>query len=395
MRFFSYFEEDEMDRLFYQKPQPFNKNSNRELLSYALGATLYMPATRPHFYEDILKQKQKGLTSLVIDLEDAVGDLNVQHAEACLMEGFWELYERKNNGLLMMNELPLLFFRIRNIEQFTRVYQSLGEAVQLLTGVVLPKFEAESGRELLKEINRITANEQSFYVMPILESEKVIKKETRMSELIQIKQILDKHRDHILNVRIGATDFSGIYGIRRSADTSVYEIAVLRDCIADIINVFQRADCPYVISGPVWEYFSSKERMLKPQLRQTPFRDHFGEEGLKWRSELIDQNMDGLIREILMDIANGLTGKTVIHPSHIKVVQALNVVTFEEYLDALTINESATGEFGVRKSHFLNKMNEVKPHFYWAQRILLKSEIYGVLNEEYSNIDLIKQGVFV
>lgn len=395
MRFFSYFEEDEMDRLFYQKPQPFNKNSNRELLSYALGATLYMPATRPHFYEDILKQKQKGLTSLVIDLEDAVGDLNVQHAEACLMKGFWELYERMNNGLLMMNELPLLFFRIRNIEQFTRVYRSLGEAVQLLTGVVLPKFEAESGRELLKEISRIAANEQSFYVMPILESEKVIKKETRMSELIQIKQILDKHREHILNVRIGATDFSGIYGIRRSADTSVYEIAVLRDCIADIINVFQRADCPYVISGPVWEYFSSKERMLKPQLRQTPFRDHFGEEGLKWRSELIDQNMDGLIREILMDIANGLTGKTIIHPSHIKVVQALNVVTFEEYLDALTINESANGEFGVRKSHFLNKMNEVKPHFYWAQRILLKSEIYGVLNEEYTNIDLIKQGVFV
>jgi citrate lyase beta subunit len=395
MRFFSYFEEDEMDRLFYQKPQPFNKNSNRELLSYALGATLYMPATRPHFYEDILKQKQKGLTSLVIDLEDAVGDLNVQHAEACLMEGFWELYERMNNGLLMMNELPLLFFRIRNIEQFTRVYRSLGEAVQLLTGVVLPKFEAESGWELLKEISRITANEQSFYVMPILESEKVIKKETRMSELIQIKQILDKHREHILNVRIGATDFSGIYGIRRSADTSVYEIAVLRDCIADIINVFQRADCPYVISGPVWEYFSSKERMLKPQLRQTPFRVHFGEEGLKWRSELIDQNMDGLIREILMDIANGLTGKTIIHPSHIKVVQALNVVTFEEYLDALTINESANGEFGVRKSHFLNKMNEVKPHFYWAQRILLKSEIYGVLNEEYTNIDLIKQGVFV
>ena len=123
MRFFSYFEEDEMDRLFYQKPQPFNKNSNRELLSYALGATLYMPATRPHFYEDILKQKQKGLTSLVIDLEDAVGDLNVQHAEACLMEGLWELYERMNNGLLMMNELPLLFFRIRNIEQFTRVYR--------------------------------------------------------------------------------------------------------------------------------------------------------------------------------------------------------------------------------------------------------------------------------
>jgi citrate lyase beta subunit len=206
---------------------------------------------------------------------------------------------------------------------------------------------------------------------------------------------LDNFREFILNVRIGATDFCGLYGIRRSADTTVYEITVLRDCIADIINLFQRADCPYVISGPVWEYFSTKERLLKPQLRQTPFRNHFGDVGMKWRSEWIDQNMDGLIREILLDIANGLVGKTIIHPSHIKVVQALNVVTYEEYVDALNIIESANGEFGVKKSQFLNKMNEIKPHYYWAQRILLKSEVYGVLNEEYSNIDLIQQRVFV
>lgn len=135
--------------------------------------------------------------------------------------------------------------------------------------------------------------------------------------------------------------------------------------------------------------------MLKPQLRQTPFRNHFGDEGRNLRSELIDQNMDGLMREILLDITNGLIGKTIIHPSHIKVVQALNVVTYEEYNDALNIVESATGEFGVKKSQFLNKMNEIKPHYYWAQRMLLKSEVYGVLNEEYSNIDLIKRRVFI
>ena len=217
-----------------------------------------------------------------------------------------------------------------------------------------------------------------------------------MKELSQIKQLLDEYKENILNVRIGATDFSGIYGIRRSADTTVYDIAILRDCICDIINIFQRADSPYVISGPVWEYFSSKERILKPQLRQTPFRRHFGDEGLKWRTEInIDQNMDGLIREILLDIANGLTGKTIIHPSHIKIVQALNIVSFEEYVDAVHVIESATGEYGVRKSYFANKMNEIKPHFYWAQRVLLKSQLYGVLNEEYTNIDLIKKEVLV
>ena len=384
-----------MDQLFFIKPQQFNKTSNRDLLSYGLGATLYMPATRTDFYHDIIKQKQNGLTSLVIDLEDAVGDLNIEYAESCLKEGMLQLYKNMNQGMLTINELPLLFFRIRHIEQFIRIYHSLGEKFQLFTGVVFPKFEAETGRELLNVLSKISMKEQLFYCMPILESEKVIHKETRQEELLKIKNVLDDYREYILNVRIGATDFSGIYGIRRSADTTVYDIAVLRDCIADIINIFQRSSSPYVISGPVWEYFSSKERMLKPQLRQTPFQNHFGDDGKKLRTELIDQNMDGLIREILLDITNGLIGKTIIHPSHIKVVQALNVVTYEEYNDALNIVESATGEFGVKKSQFLNKMNEIKPHYYWAQRMLLKSEVYGVLNEEYSNIDLIKRRVFV
>jgi citrate lyase beta subunit len=395
MKFFSYIEENEIDELFFKKPHHFNKTSNRELLSYALGATLYMPATRLNFYDDIIKQKRKGLTSLVIDLEDAVGDLNVAYAEACLKEGMLRLYKNIKHEMLSLNELPLLFFRVRHIEQFKRIYHSLEESVHLFTGVVFPKFEAEVGRELLSEISKISRKEKPFYCMPILESEKVINRETRLEELVSIKNVLDNFREFILNVRIGATDFCGLYGIRRSADTTVYEITVLRDCIADIINLFQRADCPYVISGPVWEYFSTKERLLKPQLRQTPFRNHFGDVGMKWRSEWIDQNMDGLIREILLDIANGLVGKTIIHPSHIKVVQALNVVTYEEYVDALNIIESANGEFGVKKSQFLNKMNEIKPHYYWAQRILLKSEVYGVLNEEYSNIDLIQQRVFV
>jgi citrate lyase beta subunit len=395
MKFFSYLEKNEMDQLFYIKPQHFNKISNREILSYGLGATLYMPATRTDFYHDIIKQKQNGLTSLVIDLEDAVGDLNVEYAETCLKEGIRQLYKNMNHGMLTINELPLLFFRIRHIEQFIRIYHSLGEMFQLFTGVVFPKFEAETGRELLNVLSKLSMKEQPFYCMPILESEKVIHKETRLEELLKIKNVLDDYREYILNVRIGATDFSGIYGIRRSADTTVYDISVLKDCIADIINIFQRSSCPYVISGPVWEYFSSKERMLKPQLRQTPFRNHFGDEGRKLRTELIDQNMDGLIREILLDITNGLIGKTIIHPSHIKIVQALNVVTYEEYVDAINIVESATGEFGAKKSQFSNKMNEIKPHYYWAQRMLLKSEVYGVLNEEYSNIDLIKQKVFV
>nr|WP_263326005.1 HpcH/HpaI aldolase/citrate lyase family protein [Neobacillus sp. Marseille-Q6967] len=394
MRFFTYFYENELEQLFYQKPSNFNKYSERELLAYGLGATLYMPATRPNIHQDILSKKHEGLTSMVIDLEDAVGDNELGKAEGCLIEELLKLYGEFSKKYLTMDDLPLMFIRIRSLEQMHRIKEQLGEAIHLLTGVVLPKFNAESGKAFLDEVVKIHKEHHPFYAMPILESNSVIHKETRMAELMGIKQLLDQYKDNILNVRVGATDFSGLYGIRRSVDTTVYDIAVLRDCIADIINVFQRSESPYVISGPVWEYFSSKPRMLKPQLRQTPFRERYGDEGLKWRSELIDQHLDGLIREVLMDIANGLTGKTVIHPTHIKTVQALNVVSYEEYMDACAIIEAANGDIGVQKSNFSNKMNEIKPHFYWAKKILLKSQLYGVLHEQFTNIDLIKKDIY-
>ncbi|CAH2715550.1 hypothetical protein BACCIP111895_02734 [Neobacillus rhizosphaerae] len=395
MNFFTYFYEDEIERFFFQKPQPFNKYSNSELLSYGLGATLYMPATRSNIHQEILSRKHEGLTSLVIDLEDAVGDNEVFRAETMLIEEMLKLDGELNKGFLGYVDLPLIFIRIRDLEQFKRITDQLGDALRLLTGVVLPKFTVGNGEEFLTEIRKIHSDQHPFYAMPILETAKVIQKETRMDELLAIKHLLDCYKDNILNVRIGATDFCGLYGIRRSADTTVYEIEVLRDCISDIINVFQRFNSGYVVSGPVWEYFSAKERMLKPQLRQTPFRERYGDEGLKWRAKLIDENMDGLIREILMDIANGLTGKTIIHPSHIKIVQSLNVVSYEEYIDASNIVKAATGDIGVMKSNFANKMNEVKPHYFWAKKIILKSQLYGVLHEEFTNIDLIKKEVYV
>jgi citrate lyase beta subunit len=395
MRFFTYFYEDDMERFFYRKPQVFDKYSNRELLSFGLGATLYMPATRPNIHQEILSRKHEGLTSLVIDLEDAVGDNYVFHAETLLIEELLKLHVELNKGFLTIRDLPLLFIRVRDTRQFKRIREQIGEAIRLLTGMVIPKFSVEIGEELLNEVRHTHSEEEPFYAMPILETAKVIQKETRVEELINIKQLIDQYRDNILNIRIGATDFCGLYGIRRSADTTAYEIAVLRDCISDIINVFQRFDDSYVVSGPVWEYFSSKKRILKPQLRQTPFRHRYGDDGLKWRAELIHDNMDGLIRETIMDIANGLTGKTIIHPSHIKVVQALNVVSYEEYLDAVHIMKAANGDAGVIKSDFANKMNEIKPHYYWAKKILLKSQLFGVLHEEFTNIDLIKKEVYV
>ena len=104
---------------------------------------------------------------------------------------------------------------------------------------------------------------------------------------------------------------------------------------------------------------------------------------------MIRKDFDGLIQETLLDRANGLVGKTIIHPSHLLPVQAMHVVTKEEYVDALSIFQQATGEKGVFKSEFMNKMNEIKPHLYWAKKVLIKSDIYGVYNENITFVDLL------
>lgn len=394
MRLFSDLPGEKINKLFYKKPGYFNKRSDRELLSYALGATLYMPATRPNIHQDLLSKKHAGLSSMVICLEDAIGDDEVEMAEDLLCSELENLSSDLVKGLCEEEDLPLIFVRIRSYDQLMRLKSRIPNGMHLLTGFVLPKFSPAEGRKILTEIKELNSDGYCLYAMPILETKEIIQKETRLEELIGIKKVLDQYFELILNVRIGATDFSGLYGIRRNSDTTVYDIAVIRDCISDIINIFLRADQPYVISGPVWEYFSSKERLLKPQIRQTPFMERLGQDGLKMRTDLIDRHMDGLIREIAMDISNGLTGKTIIHPTHIRPVQALNTVTLEEYLDAQSIAGQAGGEIGVMKSDYQNKMNEIKPHLYWAKKILLKSEVYGVLQDEITYIDLLKHETF-
>ncbi|KAE8561269.1 HpcH/HpaI aldolase/citrate lyase family protein [Paenibacillus polymyxa] len=377
----------------------FHNRSPKNILAYAIGAALYMPATRSEVAQEIKNGKHEGLTTVILDLEDAIGDQQVGQAEESLAQQLLQLLSYVRTGMMSEQQLPLLFVRVRSVEQLERLLNSLGETLELLTGFVLPKFSSDNGRAyfaLIAEYNRTMhtgAGDASrtpvLYGLPILESSKIIYRETRWKELLAIKEILDEVQEYVLNVRIGATDFSSLYGLRRSPDITIYEIAVIRDCIADIINLFGRVDSDYVVSGPVWEYFSHRERIFKPQLRVSPFEDAFGKPGRHLRMDFISDAVDGLIREVMMDKENGIIGKTIIHPSHIKPVQAMYAVTHEEYMDALEIVERNDGSLGVFKSTYANKMNEIKPHLNWAYRIINRSKVYGVLHEQQHFVSLL------
>lgn len=384
MKHFKHLSEKQMEDFFYKKPKEFNKNTNKKLLSIALGATLYMPADKEGISDILISKKYPSLTAMVMCLEDAIGDSNVEKAEDNIYKQLGKLKKAINEGELSEEDLPLLFVRVRNTKQTERLLLR-GNELNLLSGFVLPKFNASTG---VKDFEMIqNANEKygtNFYAMPILESGNIIYKENRVAELMRIKEIFDAYRELILNIRIGATDFSSLYSIRRGIDLTIYDIAVIRDCLVDILNIFNRAECRYIISGPVWEYFTNHNRMLKPTLRKSLFNHN--EKGMEKRKAMINEAIDGLIKEIILDKANGFVGKTIIHPTHIKYVNALQSVTQEEYEDAKMILE--VEEIGVIKSNNGNKMNEVKPHTNWALNVMKKSEIYGVIKNEKSYTDL-------
>ena len=171
--------------------------------------------------------------------------------------------------------------------------------------------------------------------------------------------------------------------MRRGINYSVYDILTVRDCLADILNAFGRTTDEYTISGAVWEYFLAHN---DDDINHLLNRDL--EKSIQRGESILNDAIDGLIREVILDKANGFVGKTIIHPSHAKFVNALHTITKEEYEDALQI-VSTSG--GVIKSSKSNKMNEINPHKSWAEKVIKRAEAYGVVEDETSFFRVISE----
>ncbi|MEV8539323.1 HpcH/HpaI aldolase/citrate lyase family protein [Streptomyces sp. NPDC051572] len=386
MRHFGHIAPEVRQRLFFQEPCEFDADSPARLLAAALGATLYSPATRPRLADDIVKQAGLGVVSMVLCLEDSIGDEDVPAAEENLVRQFTELAARPDT------ELPLLFIRVRVPEQIPDLVRRMGPAVRLLSGFVMPKFTEESGTPFLEALAAAeAASGHRLFGMPVLESPELLYRESRVETLEGISRAVDKYRDRVLALRLGVTDFCSSYGLRRASDMTAYDVQIVANVIGDVVNMLGRADgTGFTVTGPVWEYFRVQERMFKPQLRRSPFLEGQAEE---LREVLIEHAMDGLLREISLDQANGLMGKTCIHPSHVLPVHALSVVSHEEFSDAQDILRPERGGGGVLRSAYTNKMNEVKPHRAWAERTMLRAEIFGVAREDVGFVELLAAGI--
>jgi citrate lyase beta subunit len=367
---------------FFKEPVEFNKYTEKSLLQYCLGGTLYMPGTK-NVVDKILTKNLNNVTSMVMCFEDAIQEKDVLQAEVNVLNHLILINKAIAEEKISIDDIPLIFLRVRNTEQFKNFIVKLDESqAGVLSGFVFPKFYSDNAKDYLDSLCSINERlKVNLYGMPILEGKAIAYRESRVQELNALKEIIEPYKRLLLNIRVGGTDFSSIFGVRRGMNSSIYDILTVRDCLSDILNYFNREGADYTVSAPVWEYFLAYK---KDDIRHLLERDFH--HSILSRTPIVNEAIDGLLREVILDTTNGFVGKTIIHPSHIKFVNAMQAVTREEYEDAMQI---LCTDGGVIKSTKSNKMNEINPHRNWAIKIDNRAKAYGVVEDQRSFLKLI------
>ena len=305
---------------------------------------MYVPALYDGVGEKVCTGAFPELNSLAFCLEDAIADGGVDKSEAQLVRTLTYIAKHAD-------KTPLLFVRVRNCSQFKRLPSLLGGLASLLTGVIFPKFDLSNAAEYCAITGKINSTRTvPLYIMPILESGSIMSLASRERTLLGLRELIDGCKDYVLNIRVGAMDFSKTYGLRRSIEQNIYDIAVVRDVLSDILTVFADA---YVVSAPVCEYYRNA--------------DADGDD--RW--SICMEN------ELKLDTANGFIGKTIIHPSQIPHVRKWLQPTRTDVGDAKAVLDWKPGPLGVARSVKGNRMNELATHQKWARKILILSSIYG------------------
>ncbi len=261
MQYFDFLSASQKEDVFFKLPGSVTKDSPKHILEHALGAALYVPGNRKDIADVMINNKYPELCSVVFCLEDSIGDCEVLQAENNLVSQADMIYQAQKLQNISGDVLPLMFIRVREPEQMLELGNKLGRALHLFTGFVFPKFSMLNAEHYLDTLTKLSQESGIvLYGMPIFETPDLLAMETRAKALQELKSTLGFYQDIVLNIRIGATDLCGLYGIRRKPETPIYDVLVISDFIKDIVNYF---GLQFVISGPVWEYFEDASRTVK------------------------------------------------------------------------------------------------------------------------------------
>ncbi|MGL5334628.1 MAG: HpcH/HpaI aldolase/citrate lyase family protein [Enterovibrio sp.] len=297
----------------------------KEISVYRLGATLYMPATRTDIVDAIATGKIAGLRSLVICLEDAVSDQDLPFAMNNLKQMLAALSKAKRCSNL---EWPLLFIRPRNEQNGSQLIAEYD--LSAIDGFVLPKFN-------LSNLQEWTAILESTHLcwMPTLETEDVFNVNAMQALVAALE--FHKCRDKIIALRIGGNDLMNCVSLRRSREFTLYD-GPMGYVIKMLVSVFSSKG--FALTAPVCEHIDD-QRLLE--------------------------------KELALDIAHGLVGKTAIHPSQIPVIQRALMVSPLDHQDALRIINSTQAVFKAGGA-----MCEPATHRRWAKSVLDRVHYFGL-----------------
>lgn len=289
----------------------------------ALGATLYMPATRRDLVERVTgPDRVPGLRSAVWCLEDSVSDRDVAVAMSRISSAVRTLAERGRTA-----SDPLVYVRPREPEMLERLLRLPG--ISRVDGFVLPKAHV--------------GNMPAYLALPLHDDHRLMPTlETREAldpfEARRLRDLLLGVRERVLALRIGGNDLLSSMGLRRVAGRTAYD-GPLGTVIAQLVAAF--APWGFALSAPVFERFG---------------------------------DVAALRDEVARDLEHGLATKSAIHPSQVAVIQAAYAVPTHEVEEARLI----LGPDGPAVFSHAGAMCEPATHRTWAERLLERAEAFGI-----------------
>lgn len=294
---------------------------------YELGATLYMPVLKPDAMEYIAGTKLPKLRSMVLCLEDALLETDVLVGLDTLEKTLIKIGEVKRES--GEKRFPLVFVRPRNLEMARRIAEMAG--IGNIDGFVAPKVRPGSHEKWIDAVR-----ETDLYLMPTLETSEVFD----VSAMTALRdEFLANAPDRILALRVGGNDLMSVLGLRRPGSATLYE-GPLFYTISMLMSVMKSKG--FDLTSPVFEIIEDRKSLLD---------------------------------EVTRDVNFGFVGKTIIHPTQIDIVQnafRVSETDLEAAKRILAVDAPAVFKFG-------GSMCEPATHRTWAQRILSRAEVYGVV----------------
>ncbi len=281
-----------------------------------LGATLFVPGVHKNLLEIAEGKKYKSLKSVVIDCEDGIDSKQVDIA----LQNLKEL-------LINFTHSPcLLFIRPRDVTMLELILTF--DSIDKIDGFILPKFSLSNAYHYLK----ITGT--NYSIMPSIEGEELF----NQTKLLELRDILLHYKEQIITIRFGLEDMLRQLSMRRGCEESLFDIGVTSSVMGQFIAIFKGAG--FNISAGVYPCFKDSQ---------------------------------GLKKDVLRDLKEGLFTKTIIHPNQIDIVQELYKVSWKEFNEACEIYGNTDAVFN--QNDKMAERTTMTPH---SLEIIKRAEVYGI-----------------